>query len=74
MSVESDTPRVPIVDYLKLEEGPHLRTNQCSSCGARFFDRRNACGACGATGFKRHGWLIGLSSKRSASSTGRRPR
>ena len=51
MSVESDKPRVPIVDYLQLEEVPHLLTNQCSSCGARFFDRRNACGACGATGF-----------------------
>ena len=51
MSVESNTCRVPIVDYLQLEEVPHLLSNQCSSCGARFFDRRNACGACGDTEF-----------------------
>ena len=51
MSVEIDTSRVPIVDYLQLGECPHLLANQCLSCEARFFDRRNACGACGATGF-----------------------
>ena len=26
--------------------------NECTACGARFFDRRNACAACGATEFK----------------------
>ena len=26
--------------------------NQCTSCGARFFDRRNACASCSATEFK----------------------
>ena len=43
---------VPIVDYLVLD-GPgvggvprmtaHLVANECTACGARFFDRRNAC-------------------------------
>ena len=51
MSIESDTRRIPIVDYLQLEEPPYLLANQCLSCGARFFDRRNACGSCGTTKF-----------------------
>jgi uncharacterized OB-fold protein len=28
-----------------------LVANQCSSCGARFFDRRNACAACSGLDF-----------------------
>jgi uncharacterized OB-fold protein len=43
---------VPVVDYLRLSPEPHLVAHQCSSCGARFFDRRNACASCGATEFK----------------------
>jgi uncharacterized OB-fold protein len=43
---------VPLVDYLVLEPAPHLVANECTSCGARFFDRRNACAACGALEFK----------------------
>lgn len=43
--------RIPLVDYLVLGDEPHLVANECTSCGARFFDRRNACAACGATGF-----------------------
>lgn len=43
--------RIPIVDYLVLDDEPHLVAHECTSCGARFFDRRNACAACGATGF-----------------------
>ena len=43
---------VPIVDYLRLTPEPHLVAHQCSSCGARFFDRRNACASCGGTDFK----------------------
>lgn len=43
---------VPLVDYLVLGEEPHLTANECTSCGARFFDRRNACAACGALDFK----------------------
>ena len=30
---------------------PHLVANECTSCGARFFDRRNACASCGALDF-----------------------
>lgn len=41
--------QVPIVDYLVLEPEPHLRVHECTSCGARFFDRRNACASCFST-------------------------
>ena len=44
--------QIPMVDYLVLGDDPHLVTNECTSCGARFFDRRNACASCGATEFK----------------------
>ncbi len=44
--------RVPLVSYLRLEPTPHLVANECTSCGARFFDRRNACAACFATEFR----------------------
>jgi uncharacterized OB-fold protein len=47
------TKQVPLVDYLVLGERPHLQANECTSCGARFFDRRNACAACFATDFKK---------------------
>ena len=43
---------VPIVDYLVLGADPHLVAKECTSCGARFFDRRNACAACSGTEFK----------------------
>ena len=43
--------QVPIVDYLVLEPEPHLRAHECTSCGARFFDRRNACASCSGTTF-----------------------
>jgi uncharacterized OB-fold protein len=39
--------QIPLVDYLVLEPEPHLVANECTQCGARFFDRRNACAACG---------------------------
>lgn len=45
--------QIPIVDYLVLGDEPHLVAHECTSCGARFFDRRNACAACFATGFTR---------------------
>lgn len=38
--------QVPIVEYLALEPEPHLVANECTQCGARFFDRRNACASC----------------------------
>jgi uncharacterized protein len=45
--------RVPLVDYLVLDDGePHLSANECTNCGARFFDRRNACAACFHTEFR----------------------
>jgi uncharacterized protein len=44
--------QVPMVDYLVLGDTPHLVANECTGCGARFFDRRNACASCGQTGFR----------------------
>ena len=44
---------IPLVDYLVLGDSPHLVANECTSCGARFFDRRNACASCFATEFRR---------------------
>jgi uncharacterized protein len=43
--------QVPYVGYLSLDGDPHLVANECSSCGALFFDRRNACANCGARHF-----------------------
>jgi uncharacterized OB-fold protein len=45
--------QIPFVDYLSLDGEPHLVANECTSCGARFFDRRNACASCFATGFRK---------------------
>lgn len=45
--------QIPLVDYLVLGDRPHLVANECTSCGARFFDRRNACAKCGHTDFTR---------------------
>ena len=44
--------QIPLVDYLVLGDRPHLVAKECTSCGARFFDRRNACAACFGTDFK----------------------
>ena len=44
--------QIPFVDYLVLGEDPHLVTQECSGCGARFFDRRNACAGCSGTDFQ----------------------
>jgi uncharacterized OB-fold protein len=43
--------QIPLVDYLVLGDTPHLVANECTACGARFFDRRNACANCGQTAF-----------------------
>ncbi len=45
--------QVPLVDYLVLGDEPHLVANECTECGARFFDHRNACASCGGTQFKK---------------------
>ena len=53
MADTATSSRVPLVDYLVLDDGdPHLVANECTNCGARFFDRRNACAACFATEFR----------------------
>jgi len=45
--------QIPFVDYLVLDDGePHLVAHECTSCGARFFDRRNACASCFGDDFK----------------------
>lgn len=44
--------QIPLVDYLVLGDEPHLVAHECTSCGARFFDRRNACASCSGTSFK----------------------
>lgn len=46
--------KVPLVEYLVIDDGdPYLVANECTSCGARFFDRRNACASCSGTEFTR---------------------
>ncbi|MGC9961293.1 MAG: OB-fold domain-containing protein [Acidimicrobiales bacterium] len=40
------------VDYLELSGHPHLVANECTRCGARYFDRRNACAGCFGTEFR----------------------
>ncbi len=45
--------QIPFVDYLALEPEPHLVANECTNCGARFFDRRNACASCFGTDFRK---------------------
>jgi uncharacterized OB-fold protein len=47
------TTQIPHVDYLVLGDDPHLEANECTACGARFFDRRNACANCSATEFRK---------------------
>jgi len=44
--------QVPLVDYLHIGDRPYLKAKACTSCGARFFDRRIACGNCGAQEFQ----------------------
>ncbi|MDO8363460.1 MAG: OB-fold domain-containing protein [Actinomycetota bacterium] len=45
--------QIPFVDYLVLGDTPHLVANECTACGARFFDRRNACAGCSGTEFRK---------------------
>ena len=44
--------RIPIVEYLALEPEAHLEVNECTACGARYFDRRNACASCEGESFR----------------------
>ena len=43
--------QIPLVEYLELGDQPHLKALECTSCGARYFDRRNACAGCSGTDF-----------------------
>ena len=45
--------KIPFVDYLVLEPEPHLVANECTSCGARFFDHRIACASCEGEDFRK---------------------
>lgn len=45
------THRIPLVDYLVIDDPPHLIAHACTTCGARYFERRNACANCPATEF-----------------------
>ena len=45
--------QVPLVEYLVLGNDPHLVANECTECGARYFDRRSACASCSGTQFKK---------------------
>lgn len=45
--------QVPLVEYLALAPEPHLVANECTGCGARYFDRRNACASCEGEEFKK---------------------
>lgn len=44
--------QIPLVDYLVLDDVPHLRAHCCGKCQALYFDRRNACAACGSGSFE----------------------
>ncbi|WP_035855686.1 Zn-ribbon domain-containing OB-fold protein [Cryptosporangium arvum] len=45
------TRQIPFVDYLELGPPPRLVASECTSCAARYFDRRNACANCGGRDF-----------------------
>lgn len=45
------TRQIPLVDYLVLGDQPHLVAHECTTCQARYFDRRNACAKCFGTKF-----------------------
>jgi uncharacterized OB-fold protein len=45
--------QIAFVDYLQLGDQPHLVANECTSCCARYFDRRNACASCFGTDFRK---------------------
>ncbi len=44
--------QIPIVDYLVLDDPPHLRAHACTKCHALYLDRRNACASCGSASFE----------------------
>ena len=44
---------IPFVSYLVLEPKPHLVANECTTCGARFFDTRMVCASCENEDFRK---------------------
>jgi uncharacterized OB-fold protein len=52
MTATDTTARIPLVDYLALDPEPHLVAQECTSCGARYFDHRDACASCFEDAFK----------------------
>jgi uncharacterized OB-fold protein len=50
--VSSVVERIPLVDYLVLDDDPHLVAHECTNCGARYFDRRSACANCSHQSFR----------------------
>jgi uncharacterized protein len=49
---EAGVDRIPLVDYLILDDDPHLIAHECTNCGARYFDRRSACAGCSQQSFR----------------------
>lgn len=45
--------RLSLVDYLELDDEPHLVANECTACGARYFDRRSGCANCSGREFRK---------------------
>tara|TARA_B100001029_G_scaffold73954_1_gene60423 strand:+ start:257 stop:664 length:408 start_codon:yes stop_codon:yes gene_type:complete len=43
---KNESRKIPFVDYLVLDDPPYLQAQECTNCGARYFDRRNACANC----------------------------
>ena len=37
---------LPVVDYLSLDDPPHLRGHRCLGCAAVFLQRHNGCAKC----------------------------
>jgi uncharacterized OB-fold protein len=44
---------IPFVDYLVLDPQPHLVANECTACGARYFDHRMVCASCENDDFRK---------------------
>jgi uncharacterized OB-fold protein len=53
MTATDTATRIPLVDYLALEPEPHLVAQECTTCGARYFDHRDACAGCFEADFRR---------------------
>jgi uncharacterized OB-fold protein len=51
-NIRSVVDPIPLVDYLMLDDGPYLIANECTLCGARYFDRRSGCANCGGQEFR----------------------